>query len=470
MSLAGGDGGALVAAARLDGVDGGVPVPVLVDTATVLTTFGSPGTEAHIGGFTMFGVPDGTLVPRFTITNVPLFETPLASVGVDTNVVAIGGVIGGDMLSRFVVGLDYRAPAPSVTLFDDLRPCRCELSTQCQSVVTFTLAGGQDTQLQGQTYVAIGNNLYTYPPSRVLIDACLEPLPDPLSSKDAAYARCAGVDATFCPGAPYRPTGADVKLVVATGFPGIGLSATAYDRLRGAGAAAKLLAGPTVQLHIGDLADDGSDRGGVRAALTTLGRPAMPETTKGASALAIVGSEGYFGPCAELARSRRLRRRNATGGSEAACLVDVGRFCSIDGGPATEDAGARACFDNTHDANCSDNGTNDGNGAPAAAVLELTTPLPVYVLPDVTPLFVSLNADVRPSQPSIDGVIGTAGLSRLVTTIDYPQKRLVASCASAADCLAYVELTASGNCDFCMGALTPLAAPFAATCPPAPPR
>ena len=40
----------------------------------------------------------------------------------------------------------------------------------------------------------------------------------------------------------------------------------------------------------------------------------------------------------------------------------------------------------------------------------------------------SANADIRSDGPQIDGVIGLSVLSRLATTIDYPQNRVVWSC------------------------------------------
>lgn len=445
MSLAGpdGGGGGLVAAASINGADMGAPRPVLVDTATLLTTFDSSTTAARLGGFALFSRPaDGTTgVPRMTIDDVPLFSTPLAPVGIGDDTLAIGGVVGGDTLSRFAVGLDYRGASPSLSLRDDLRPCRCELSNACYAVMGFTLAGGQDTQLQGQTYVTIGNDLYTYPPSRVLLDACLEPLPDPLTAT-GAYAVCAGTAPNACPSAAYRASGADVRLVVATGFPGLGLSATAYDRLRGQGEAARLLAGPTVTLHLGDTADEVE---GVHAAVTTLG-DAPGDGVIGRSALALVANEGYFGPCSELARSRRLRRYNLqTALNEAACLVSPNTPCSKSAVPELD---ACALPGGSDAALC-----DDKNGkVAAAAVAELTTPLPVFVIPDLSPVLVSLNADLRPSQPSVDGLVGTTALARLVATVDYPRSRFVARCASDADCAVYAEIVYAvpGSCEGCM--------------------
>jgi hypothetical protein len=89
----------------------------------------------------------------------------------------------------------------------------------------------------------------------------------------------------------------------------------------------------------------------------------------------------------------------------------------------------------------------------AAGVVELTTPIDIYVLPDVTPLLLSINADVRPTQPTVDGVIGTTVLSRMVQTLDYPNRRMVANCAASSDCVAYAEVvpTAPGTCAGCIG-------------------
>jgi hypothetical protein len=466
MALVGGDG-ALLAAATADVVATTTPFPLLVDTASVLTTFDAAQTQAQVGEFTLFSVqPSGATVPRFNISNIPLFETPLTPVGVGATTVKIGGIVAGDNLSRFVVGLDYRGAAPSVTLQSDLRPCNCELSLQCRPVMGFTLAGGQDTQLQGQTFVSIGNNLYTYPPTRVMLNACLEPLADPLQDP-GPYAVCAGRNSAVCPNPPYEPSGVDVKLVVATGFPGLGLSANAYDRLRGAGAAAKLLAGPTVALHLGDSADESPGHTGVLAAKTTLGRAPQLPADHGVSAVALVGNKSYYGPCGELARSRRLRRNATHTLSEPACIINVGRACSSNGGPVTVDAPSQACANMPGNlGNCSD---NDG-GTAAAAVLELTTPLDIYVLPDVTPLLVSLNADVRPTQPTIDGVVGTAALARLVLALDYPNQRLVARCASANNCVAYAEVTPStpGKCEGCLSPFDAKAVPFSSPCAVAP--
>ncbi|MCU1279408.1 MAG: hypothetical protein JWM53_2954, partial [bacterium] len=222
-----GAGGGLMARATVDGTT--TPFPVVVDTGTILTSYddGSGRARAFTGNFTMFGVDGaGTAVPRLTLSSVQLFEGPLGALGVGAAATPIGGVVGGDNLSRFAVAFDYRGAAPTMTLSEGNTQCDCELAPACDrqdacfAVLPFTLAGGQDTTLQGQTRITIGQDQYTYPPTRVMLDACLEPLPDPVES-----AACVLPGGT-CPGNPaYVPSGVDVKLVVASGFPGVALSA-----------------------------------------------------------------------------------------------------------------------------------------------------------------------------------------------------------------------------------------------------
>lgn len=455
-------GGALLARGSIDIIP--APFPVVVDTGTVLTTVddGAGQVRAHFGDLTLYGVDAaGSAVPRFNVSAVQLFEGPLGRIGIDAAATPVGGVIGGDILSRYAIGFDYRGAAPTMTVLENLTACDCEMApacdrqSSCLAVLPFTLGGGQDVALQGQARVIVGQDQYTYPPTRVLLDACMEPVPDPVETT-----ACVQPGGT-CPGHPaYLPSGVDVKLVVASGFPGMALSANAYDRLRGAGAAAALFAGPLTTLHLVDPADEGADGAGVQAATATIGR-APSDGDPGASPVALVsGHEPFFGPCASLARSRRIRRAYiaATPADDAferahpgqcsgehCCLVDLSRPCS---GAGTEFA--LQCRDITNNETYCNDSSDD---APAAAVVELEAPLSVYVLPDVTPLIVGLNADVRPTAATVDGVVGTAVLAQLVSTVDYPGTRFVAQCVRSNDCVAYPRLSLPSilDCGFCAG-------------------
>jgi hypothetical protein len=458
-----GDGGGLLGAGTFF-TDPAI-LPTVVDTGTVLTTYddGSGTTQAPTGEFTIFGVSDGVDIPRMHITDVQFFESALGSLGVGDGAIKVGAIFAGDNLSRFAASFDYRGTAPTLTLMANLQPCSCEFQPQpgaaqcttttrfdCSSDIAFSLAGGQNSALQSQTRVIVGNNQYTYPPTRVLIDACVEPFPDPLTTVvpgNTDYAICSTVS-SVCPSAQYLPSGVDTRMLVASGFPGLALSAGAYDRLRGAGAADALMAaGPTVMLHLPDAADGA----GVAAAQTTLGR--LPsEEDAGAAALALVSHEYYFGPCALVARSRRVRRANSVAAERTPCLLGPGHKCE-QGGQMAVDPYSAACQNATGNPTCGDDNPN----TPTPAVIELAATIPVYVLPDVSPLFLGINADVRPSETTIEGVIGTEVLRRLVTTLDYPGGRLIARCASDDNCKAYPRLSlpdlVRSSCDdFCHGA------------------
>jgi hypothetical protein len=480
-----GTGGGLVGRGSVGGSN--APLPIVVDTGTILTTFddGSGTVRALTGDFSVYGVDaSGAAVPRLTVTDVQLFEGPLGRLGVGDAAMPMSGVLGGDNLSRFAVGFDYRGAAPAMTLVEDLTQCNCELAPSCTrqdacyAVLPFTLAGGQDTTLQGQTRITIGQNQYSYPPTRVLLDVCTEPLPDPVATQ-----ACVTPGGT-CPANPaYVPSGVDMKLMVASGFPGMALSANAYDRLRGAGAAKALFdAGGLTTLHLVDPADEGAAGAGVQVAVASLGRVPMAATgDPGASPLALVsGNEAFFGPCASLARSRRIRRAYIAGtqadldfetkhhpqcSGEHCCLLDKARPCLGAGGDYV-----KQCLSSTNgDAKCNDS----SDDTPAAAVVELKAPLPIYVMEDVTPLLVGVNADVRPTVATVDGVIGTAVLAQLVATVDYPGSRFIAQCVREDDCVAYPRLSLPSplDCDFCDGPnklkLCP-DLPGLRPCPPAP--
>ena len=458
-----GDGGGLLGAGSF--FTDPTILPTIVDTGTVLTTYddGSNTTKAPTGEFTIFGVSGGVDIPRMHITDVQFFEAPLGSIGVGDGATKVGAIFAGDNLSRFAASFDYRGATPSMTLMANLQPCSCEFQPQpgapqcatgvpfdCSADISFSLQGGQNGALQSQTRVIVGNNQYTYPPTRVLVDTCVEPFPDPLTTVvpgNTDYAICS-TESAVCPSAPYMPSGVDARMLIASGFPGLALSAGAYDRLRGAGAAEALLNGSTVMLHLPDSAD-GS---GVAAALTTLGA-APTEENPGAAALALVSHEYYFGPCALVARSRRIRRANTVAAEKTPCLLGPQHECE-QGGQMQPDPYSTACKNSTGgNTKCDDNSAD----TPTPAVIELAATIPVYVLSDISPLFLGINADVRPSDATVEGVIGTEVLQRLVTTVDYPGNRFVARCASNDNCKAYPRLSlpdiVRNACDnFCHGA------------------
>jgi hypothetical protein len=78
---------------------------------------------------------------------------------------------------------------------------------------------------------------------------------------------------------------------------------------------------------------------------------------------------------------------------------------------------------------------------PAAAYIELTEPLDLYLVDDAVPILVEANNDVRPRLSDIEGVIGSELLKRLEAQIDYPNRRIIAHCApGTSGCTTYPRL------------------------------
>lgn len=408
-------GGALTAPA-LVGADG-PQFTALVDTGTALTTYDDQSGQLAVRTSRLRLLGGG--VPRLELRNIRLYLAPLRRIGVDPGAAALGAVLGGDQLEQFSIGLSYAGQSPTMTLKTGDTRCSCEIADTCQASFPFSLQGGQEL-------LRIGNNVYSFPATRVVLDACLEPLPDPVSRDVRCVESGTSSDPSVRRAAPYEPSGLEVRLLVATGFPGFALSSSAYDRLRGRGAAQALFgSGATLKLHLPGPADDGPDRAGLTVGVTTVGSASN-------SALALVSREVYFGPCAELARSRR-QRRSPPGfprvGENSCLITDKTEPCTS----LASDKDA-----------CSD----ASDASPAAAIVELQTPVPTWVLEDVAPLIQGINADVRPSGASVDGIIGTEILGRLESTIDYPDRRLVARCAGSG-CLTYPRFVARSHANDC---------------------
>ncbi len=410
----------------------GNTLPLVIDTGSPLTVYDDQSgmSRGHLGLIRLLS-SDMPGVPRLELANVQLFVTPLRSVGRGA-LFTVGAILGGDNLSRFAIDIDYRDP-PRMTLDRALNTCSCALADQCQSVFKFTPLGGNQT-------FSLGGDLYSYPPSRIVLDVCAEPQPDPIQPGIP----CATNDTNVPVQKAYAPSGLDLKLVVATGFPGMLLSASAYDRLRGQNAAAAAIAAAPLKLRLPDLKDDDENGDGVNDANDGLTVAEIDLGIDGKSALALVSRERYFGPCAELSRSRRQRRFPPGAPIQAPLPQDNERAC-LQRPDKTQIPAVALCMNGSE---CDDEARNP---SPTAAVIELTTPIKAYVTRDSAPILVSLNADVRRGPgilggaPTVDGIIGTEVLRRLHATIDYPGGRFIARCRTA-DCLAYRRYIVENEC------------------------
>lgn len=397
--------------------EGGAPFPLLLDTGTVLTARSATGQSKVVRGRLRLSDRDG--VPRADFRDVPVLASALAASGLDDAILDLsaGGILGGDLLQRFSVRLDYGANGPSVALLPGELACSCALADGCRAVLPFTLAGGGTYKL--------GDDVLTYPPTRVTLDACLQPVSDPMTRGKPCVETASGkpvfnqadYDVTGQPGV-------DVRLLVATGFPGILLGAGAWDRLDVRDAAGQPV--PARDLPRDHRLYFPGRAAPVMAARATLGSPAGAR-----AALALVDRLGLLGACAELSRSRRIRAYHATPKEER-----IGSDHSCDYGASDCPApGQVSCLQ------CLQGQCNDARGRercndrnqPAAAYIELAGPIPIFVADDAAPILQEANFDVRPGLSDIEGVVGTELLARLSARIDYPNSRIVASCAGAGD-------------------------------------
>lgn len=425
VALTPGDGG-LFAYGEFE--NGAGTVPLLIDTGTVLTSRAVPS-GARVAQQTLrvhaVAPGGGPGVPRAAFSDVPILETPLAQAGVGGDLfdLSTGGILAGDLLQGFSLQLDYGAGGPTIALLPGDLSCSCEVADRCEALLPFTLAGGGTFDL--------GDSVLTYPPTRVTVDACLEPLGDPLGHGHPCLTVGQNGQVAF-DAVHYdldgRP-GTDVRMLVATGFPGLLLGASAWDRLHGAGSAAQLLAGPTVALHFPGRADP------VPAARASLGDPANER-----AALALVDRLGLLGACGELARSRRLRAWAELPPNLQPIGLQPDCNLASSSCPAEGALSCLQCLNHALGSICNDaRGTDRCNDAnqPAAAYVELGGPIDVLVVDDAAPILQEVNFDVRPALSDVEGVVGTELLARLRARIDYPNGRILATCASSTGCATY---------------------------------
>jgi len=114
------------------------------------------------------------------------------------------------------------------------------------------------------------------------------------------------------------------------------------------------------------------------------------------------------------------------------------------------------------DADC-DRSTDSGVDCPCPqsdtfcsvpAILELAPELGIdfLVVPDDDPTLQALRTELRPDQPEVDGLLGTAALRAAEIDVDYPHDRLLARCA-AGHCIARPQLAETGDRDQVTGCL-----------------
>ena len=489
-----------------DDAEQGSPVPwLLVDTAVPISVF-VPGVRTSSAQFSHGQVllrsakPDPAQQPMPLPQQAPnlipgpgrllLCDYPVVRVDSEPSSFVLerdgvksgplGGIVGGDILGRYAMTLQFGAPGSQNEHWKDraqLTLTNSDIAPWCQlddAVLPFKPLGGE-------LAVQLGNGVVTYPATRITLGACVEPLADPLrvSAEQACIDRdkmvaavedlknkqalampdsqaaeqlkneralLAQVTSNTCGDDPdlvmlgdlvdryqlrqpaYESSGVNMRFLLSTALPDIVLSQTACERL--ANPERCRCTEPKVSLRLPGL--NPSDAEAERGCRIQLG-------SKERTALALVAHVRALSPCAELARSRRQRyalplltRPNSTTGQgdqstclRESCLQNLQRDAALL---------ARRCGYTGPDTDLA----CDDHRSPVASVVELGGPGPdsppsidkldALVVPDSARILQSVNSDLRNVSAQVDGVIGVPVLARLVTTIDYPQNRVAASC------------------------------------------
>lgn len=130
--------------------------------------------SAEAGGATRFLLCDAPVVRTGELAERYLLTYDGKSTG------PLGGVMGGDLLVRYSVGLRFRDGGA------DLLLGRSDIATGCQlddAVLPFKPIGGE-------LAVRVSDTVLTYPASRVTVGACIEPQADPLTGAAERRTAC----------------------------------------------------------------------------------------------------------------------------------------------------------------------------------------------------------------------------------------------------------------------------------------
>lgn len=394
----------------------------------------------------------------------------------------LGGVLGGAFLSR--AHMQLRLPRSDGRA--ELRLRQSDVTQSCQvdaAVLPFALLGGD-------LRVSVGTALITYPPSRVTVAACAEPLADPLTEQERPPQ--VGASSVAClDSVAMKRADDDVMREIGRLDQAKPEDRSQIVRLESWHELLTCLQDPTCQreangAELGDLVstlrlrhpsyeDSGvnlrflvstsipdlllSESACLRLAnparcrcaepdrvtlqlpgvsqVDEMGKPIpTPETgcriTLGSAeraALVLIARGTHLSPCAELARSRRQRAslRGTPNLRDEACLENLERQSELL---------TRRCGYTGREVSqaC------DDHLAPVQAFVELggpvaaagqpprTDPLEALVVPDGTSVLRATNTDLRNTGAKIDGVLGLSALARLQTGIDFPQQRLTLQC------------------------------------------
>jgi hypothetical protein len=345
--------------------------PLLVDTAFPLNALarngcsGEPG-WTYTGDMELFGY-DATSPLRASFRHVGLFDFCPGPTG--DAATQPSGVMGGPLLSNFVVGLSLlRRPAPEskMTLWPGLPGTDDQYAENGWVSLRF--------KLRGSSYAAKGNGeaSLTLPNSRIVLATCGAP---------RSFVPSEPVETCAAGEAAVKASGVDLLLTVGTGAGPLILSRSAWER---------------IAARTGQAADAGT----MGELFTPFATTATPARFHSLSRLALfegTTDSSWLGPCAELARARRIEWVLANQG-DGACFQP----CDASSGDADD----------------------------TRPYLELGGPLRLAVVDETSEILRAINADAPPN-PQVDGIIGATTLTGTRLWHDYvakPEGRVVAAC------------------------------------------
>jgi hypothetical protein len=388
--------GGLLARATSASIEGGKSFSMVVDTGSPVTAFDGPVSRTLVSRTFQLheATGDATAVTplRADFQQINTIQLPLGPVG-DSSIKPLG-VLGGDLLRGYSVEMRLGGPCPP-----GAAPTAASPAPVCPSMTFWKHQGGNDGFFQDAGYAVLRFAAYgggeinvqgdrdlfglrapvSVPPTRIVVRTCAAP-----------EAFTPAVKPTSCCNPREEvmiATGANLSLVLATGIGPIVLSQSAWRRV-----AAQLDGQPAMldaPLVIATWPTE------IPAVWTTVPRVALVNLEAGIN---------DPGPCAELARSRRLEwvaNQQEMNSDVAACAES----CDID--PREKDKAQNS-----------------------AAYIEIGGRVPIAIINDNEPLLQGIRVDVRPEGPEIDGLLGAAGLGLGRLEIDYRNNptRLILSC------------------------------------------
>ena len=276
------------------------------------------------------------------------------------------GVMGGPLLSNFSVGFELPRSADryaSMTLWPGFPGSDERLAQDGFVSLRFNLRGGGAAGQSG------GEPSLALPDARIVLAACAAPRG---FSTTEPQETCARGEVAL------RASGQDLMLAVGTGEGPLIVSQSAWQRI------AALMG----------MASDAGTAGNLYTPFSTAPIAAHFLTVPRLAVFQGADS-GWGGPCAELARARRVEWALANQG---------------------------ACFQPCDASN--------GRAATTQAYLELGGAIDLAVVSETSDVIRSINVD-SPPKPQVDGIIGAGTLAGTRLRLDYtakPQGRVIAAC------------------------------------------